>query len=84
MSKQYIQKLEEEREELLWTLDSAMRHLAHYISEDEDSENVGWWDSMALSVIQDIGDTLVEAGLWERHPEGIGRRWFYRPIKQKS
>jgi len=39
----------------------------------------GWWDSMALSSACTVGDDLVEAGRFERHPDGYGRRWFYRP-----
>ncbi len=40
----------------------------------------GWYDSMARTDAINYGDRLVELGLWERHPDGYGRRWWYRPI----
>ncbi len=40
----------------------------------------GWYDSMAKGNVKYAGDRLVDLGLWERHPDGTGRRWFYRPI----
>jgi len=50
----------------------------------DDGELAGWYDSNALSVTCDVGDKLVELGLWERHPDGYGRRWFYRPIAEEA
>jgi hypothetical protein len=38
----------------------------------------GYIDTMALSSVMDAGDRLVELGLWEKHPDGVGRRWWYR------
>lgn len=43
-------------------------------------ELVGWYDSCAESSLMGLGDELVEAGVFEKHPNGYGRRWFYRPI----
>lgn len=44
----------------------------------------GWWDSMGLSHVCDAGDRLVELGRWERHPDGVGRRQFYRPLPKQQ
>ena len=46
-----------------------------------EGTRAGWWDTCALSTARDLGDRLVYLGTWERHPEGHGRRWFYRPIE---
>jgi hypothetical protein len=43
-----------------------------------EGKMIGWWDSCCLSTAWDLGDDLVEAGRLERHPDGTGRRWFYR------
>jgi hypothetical protein len=56
---------------------------AHFI-RDEGSEFNGWYDTGCISTARDLGDCLVEAGLFERHPEGLGRRWFYRPVKKEA
>jgi len=58
--------------------DEAMRNEASFI-EDDDGDKAGWWDSCSMSGVRDLGDKLVELGLWERHADGYGRRWFYRP-----
>ena len=42
----------------------------------------GWIDSMACSGVRSAGDYLVKLGVYERHPEGHGRRWWYRKIKK--
>ena len=42
-----------------------------------------WYDSMALRDIVDAGEHLVGLGLWERHPDGVGRRQWYRPKEKK-
>jgi len=55
--------------------------LADEIS-DESSDRFGWFDTMAKSDAVRYGDELVELGVYERHPDGYGRRWFYRPIKE--
>ena len=60
-------------------IEDAFRQIAHKV---EDGWNVGWWDAMANSVARNLGDGLVSAGIWERHPDGIGRRWFYRKIEK--
>ena len=44
----------------------------------ETGDKAGWTDTMALSHVRDAGERLVELGIWERHPDGYGRRWFYR------
>ena len=49
-----------------------------------NGEYAGWWDTMALGLVHQCGDRLVELGKWERHPEGVGRRWWYRPIKRED
>ncbi len=43
----------------------------------------GYYDTCSNSTACRIGDALAQAGFWERHPDGYGRRWFYRP-KQKE
>jgi NTP pyrophosphatase (non-canonical NTP hydrolase) len=49
-----------------------------------DGDMAGWYDTNAIGTAVEAGDRLVELGLWERHPDGYGRRWFYRPIKKES
>ena len=39
----------------------------------------GWFDSCGRSTACDYGDKLVELGLWEKRPCGVGRRQWYRP-----
>lgn len=46
-----------------------------------EGKRAGWWDTCALSHVQSAADELVKLGLWERHPDGYGRRWFYRPVE---
>lgn len=65
--------------ELIEFLDEAIRCRAYLV---KDGEMAGWWDSMASSDVCDFGDRLVELNVWERHPDGYGRRWFYRPKKK--
>lgn len=48
---------------------------------DKSSNKCGWFDSMAKSDAVRYGDELVELGRYEKHPDGHGRRWFYRPKK---
>ena len=55
-------------------IESAFLQLAHCCED-------GWYDTMAISTIRDLGDYLVEKGTWERREDGFGRRWFYRPKK---
>ena|GEM_PF-5883324 len=43
----------------------------------------GWYDTLGFSELCDYGDELVEAGKFEKHPDGYGRRQFYRPIEKK-
>jgi len=71
-------QVKELREELVEWLDQSFRQIAHHERE------TGWWDSMALSTAKGLGDRLVELGKWERHPDGVGRRWFYRPIDNRA
>jgi len=73
-----VKRLQDELAELL---DTAFRNSACYI---KDGHWAGWWDTEAMTDNVVLGDRLVELGLWERHPDGVGRRWFYRPVKQKS
>lgn len=64
------------REKLIDALEDIAAGQGMYIKE---GDKAGWYDTMALSHVRDAGDELVEMGLWERHPDGYGRRWFYRP-----
>ena len=50
----------------------------------EDGHMAGWYDTMAITSNVELGDWLVEAGLWEMNPTGFGRRWFYRPSPTES
>ena len=73
--------------ELVEFLDGAMRQEAFHITHSDSGARIdvkGWWDSMANSNVCNMGDRLVELGLWERHPDGYGRRWFYRPLQKAS
>lgn len=45
---------------------------------EKEGARAGWWDSGAKSSVRNLGDELVELGKWERHPDGVGRRWWYR------
>lgn len=45
---------------------------------NDGSDRDGWWDSCARSDACEHGNWLVENAGWERHPDGYGRRWFYR------
>jgi len=70
-------EIERLRVELADLLDEAFRQVAFH---EKSGSREGWWDTMALTHAMDCGDRLVESGLWERHPDGYGRRWWYRPI----
>lgn len=61
-------------------LEEAMVELCAFT---KDGKYAGYYDDLAHRTTLEIGDALVEAGRWERHPDGCGRRWFYRP-KQKE
>jgi len=41
-------------------------------------DRVGWTFSMGRRTVCDAGDRLVEMGLWERHPRGVGKTQWYR------
>lgn len=47
---------------------------------ETSGEFKGWWDSQADSGVVDAGEKLVEAGLWEQHPGGVGRRQWFRKV----
>lgn len=68
------------REEIAELTDEAFREIAHLCTGRDP--RAGWWDSCARSTARNLGDRLVELGKWERHPDGWGRRWFYRPINE--
>jgi hypothetical protein len=70
---------EEECESLEELLVEGFCQIAHL---EKDGPRAGWWDTMALSAARNVGDQLVKLGKWERHPDGYGRRWWYRPISQ--
>ena len=70
-----VQELEEEVAE----------HLAMIVSSEgyycrEGLHMSGWYDSQAMRDVVYAGDRLVAMGRWERHPNGVGRRQFYRPL----
>lgn len=46
----------------------------HIITGDK----AGWIDSACNSDVCAAAEALVAMGLWEKHPEGYGRRAFYR------
>lgn len=50
----------------------------------EKGEKAGWYDTNALSHVMEAGDALVDLGVFEVHPDGFGRRWFYRPKEQAA
>jgi len=64
------------RERLIEALEDAFFAIAHLVQDDTDRK--GWYDSQARSTAVDVGNQLVELGVLERHPDGYGRRWFYR------
>ena len=76
----HVRELEGELSELL---NESFRALAFYIDpKSKDASKLGgWWDSQARGDVCDLGDRLVELGLWERHPDGYGRAQFYRPLR---
>ena len=49
-----------------------------------DGPHAGWFDSMARGDACGHADSLVEMGEWEIHPDGYGRRQFYRPIDKDN
>jgi len=49
-----------------------------------DGPHAGWFDSMARGDACEHADSLVEMGEWEIHPDGYGRRQFYRPIDKDN
>lgn len=76
------ERLRGENEALVDALDSAMRQGCEEVTEGTvgmRNDLVGYFDTMAISCWREVGDRLVDAGAWEIHPEGFGRRWFYRP-----
>jgi len=83
--KELIKELKDEikslKSEIIDLLDEIMREKCLFHS---GGPRGGWWDSMAITYTCHIGDRLVELGLWERHPDGVGRRWFYRPIANEN
>jgi len=63
------------REQVVEALEDAFFAIAHLVAE---GDRQGWYDSQARSTARSAGDELVELGVFERHPDGYGRRWFYR------
>lgn len=43
----------------------------------------GWSDTMGVRAAQNIGDRLVEFGLWERKPDERGPRQYYRLVSPR-
>jgi len=65
-------------EELVEWIEDCITSNGHYC---KDGKYEGYYDSMASSSTMAAGERLVELGLWEKHPDGTGRRWFYRRRK---
>ena len=74
-------EIEALRAELAEYLEEAFCQMAAFTKGD-DTEHGGWWDTCAISTTRDIGDRLGEMGLYERHPDGSGRRQWYRPLRE--
>lgn len=72
-----IDKIERLCEDLAELLEDAFCQLAH---KEKRGDRQGWWDTCAITTAKIQGDRLVELGLWEKHPTGYGRRWWYRPV----
>lgn len=78
LRRQLAQRTRERDELKRQLLDEQQDHFFDRAWQVRDREKAGWWDSMGLSSLCSLGDVLVEAGRLERHPDGYGRRWFYR------
>lgn len=65
------------RNELIFSLTVAM-------TQGFLDQKSGWRDSMSNSDVLYAGNRLVELGLWERRPDGVGRRQFYRELAEAS
>lgn len=74
-------EVERLRAELTEFLEDGFQQMAAKINE---GDHAGWWDTCALTTCMEFGDRLVELGGWERHPDGYGRRWFYRPKAEEA
>ena len=79
-ARELVEYAKELRAELIETAEYAFYSGA---CERSPGKFEGWWDTMALSDLCRFGDTLVDAGVFERHPDGYGRRQFYRPVQEK-
>lgn len=72
-------------EEVTALLSSAMHQACHPVDESEldpvpgQPNDSAWLDTMAVSAWRDIGDWLTQHAGWQKHPNGRGRRQFYRP-----
>lgn len=73
-------EIERLREELVEHLETILHNEGRLRQE---SENLPlWWDTCASSDAACAGERLTELGFYERHPDGYGRRQFYRKITQ--
>lgn len=63
------------RDDLVEALEAAFCVITH---EETSGRFVGWWGTCTTTAVS-CGDRLVKLGLWERHPDGVGRMWWYRP-----
>jgi hypothetical protein len=67
------------RQEVIELNETILLNVGHTMTDrDRQPEKVGWIDACALRDATMAGDRLCELGVYERHPSGIGRRWFYR------
>ena len=72
-----VKRLESELAEMA---EQAFYQIASFWKGD-DPQFGGWWDTVALSTARDLGDRLVGLGVFEKHPDGAGRRQFYKPVE---
>ena len=76
-----IEELRAENAEIAELTEECFQVLAFLVPKGEMN---GWWDTCALTSAKNYGDRLVEFGLYERHPDGVGRRWFYRRLENNQ
>ena len=73
-----IDKLEQKVKNFSW---DSFTSGGHKINEPGTKFH-GYWDTCALSHVMEAGDRLVELGVLKKHPDGFGRRWFYKEVHE--
>lgn len=66
-----------EREVIEWMEDSIYSNGF----TETDGDRKGWTETMAKGSVMNTCEELVRMGKWEKHPNGVGRRWWYRRIE---